>query len=124
MKLDGKKAHSFAWGLGLSSNNQAEALDLFQGLKLLKSLNIREENVLGNSQIIINAIVSNYSPLDLRLARLITRIKDLGNSFQKLNFFHVLRINNKDADLEANQAVLLSAVDMMRDGEETWEPIP
>lgn len=41
-----------------------------------------------------------------------------------MNLFHVLRINNKDADLEANKAALISVGDMMRDGEETWEPIP
>ena len=41
-----------------------------------------------------------------------------------MNFFHVLRDNNKDADLEANKAALLSAGAMIRDGEETWDPIP
>lgn len=86
LKSDGKKAHSFPWGLSLSSNNQAEALALFQGLELLKALNIKEANVLGNSQIIINVIVSNSPPQDLTLARLITRIKDLGNSFPKVEF--------------------------------------
>jgi hypothetical protein len=40
MKPDGTRIHNFAWGLGLSSSIQAEALALFQGL-FLKGLNIR-----------------------------------------------------------------------------------
>lgn len=124
MKPDGTRIHNFAWGLGLSSSIQAEALALFQGLKFLKGINIREANVFGNSQVIINTMVINSPSLDLRLARLISRIKDLGDSFQNLNFFHVLRVNNKDVDLEANKATLLSVGVMIRDGEETWDPIP
>ena len=73
--------HNFAWGLGLTSSIPAEALALFQGLKYLKVLDIREANVFGDSQVIINTIVTNSLPLDLRLARLISRIKVLGNSF-------------------------------------------
>ena len=46
---DGKKTHSFAWGLGHLTSIQAKALALFQGLKLLKALNISESNVFGNS---------------------------------------------------------------------------
>ena len=91
---------------------------------MLKDLNISEANVLGDSQIIINAIVSNSPALDLKLARLIVRIKGLENTFQKLNFYHVLRTNNKEADIEANKAALLSAGIKMKDEEESWEPIP
>ena len=124
MKLDGIRIHNFTWGLGLTSIIQEKALALFQGLKFLKGLNIREANVFGESQVIINTIVTNSLPLDFRIARLISRIKYLGDSFQNLNFFHMLRFNNKDADLEANKETLLSAGVMLRDGEETWDPIP
>lgn len=115
----GKKIHSFAWGLGHSTSIQVEALALFQGLKMLKYLNISEANVFGDSQIIINAMVSNSPALDLKLARLIVRIKGLENAFQKLNFYHVLRTNNKEADIEANKAALLSAGIKMKDEEES-----
>ena len=81
MKPDGIRIHNFAWGLGLTSSIQAKALALFQGLKFLKGLNIRDANVSGDSQVIINTVVTNSPPLDLRLARLISRIKDLGDSF-------------------------------------------
>lgn len=120
----GEKIHSFSWGLGHSSSIQAEALALFQGLKILKDLNISEANVIGDSQIIINAMISNSPALDLKLARLISRIKGLENAFQKLNYYHVLRTHNKEADIATNKAALLSTWVKMKDEEESWGPIP
>ena len=91
---------------------------------MLKDLNISEENVIGDSPIIINAMVSKSLALDLKLARLIARIKGLENAFQKLNYYHVLRTHNKEADLEANKAALLSTGVKIKDEEESWESIP
>jgi hypothetical protein len=54
----------------------------------------------------------------------VSRIKSLIKSFQSINFFHVLRENNKDADAEANKAALLSAGSLLRDRDEDWDPIP
>ena len=124
MNPDGIRIHSFAWGLGTASSIQAEALALFQGLKMLKVLNIREVNVIGDSQVIINTMVTRSKPKDLRLATLIHRISELGDSFQNLNFYHVLRANNKEADTEANKAALLTVGALLRGGQEIWEPIP
>ena len=69
-------------------------------------------------------MVTHSKPMDLRLARLIFRVTDLRDSFQKLNFYHVLRANNKEANIEANKAVLLTAGALLRGGQESWEPIP
>ena len=88
------------------------------------NLEIKEANISGDSQVIIKIMVTNSSPRDLRLARLISRIRSLGKLFQNLKYFHVLRDNNKEADLEANKATLLSVGATIRDGDETWDPIP
>eukprot|EP00253_Pinus_taeda_P006464 PITA_06464 len=81
LNQSGEKIHSYAWGLGFTTSIQAEALALFQGLKALKELDINEATVIGDSQVIINAMVSNIPVSDLNLARLITRIKGMGNNF-------------------------------------------
>lgn len=120
----GEKILSYAWGLGYSTSIQAEALALFQGLKILKDMSINEAIVIGNSQVTINAMVSNTPVLDLNLGRLITRIKGLENNFQNLKYYHVLIIHNKKADIEANKVALLSVGVKLKDEEETWEPIP
>ena len=56
---DGIRIHSFVWGLGITSSIQAYALAPFQGLNIMKMLNIREANVIGDSQVIINIMVTH-----------------------------------------------------------------
>jgi len=69
-------------------------------------------------------MATNSPVSDLKLARMLTRIKGLESYFQNLRYYHVLRTNNKEADIEANTAVLLLAGTKLKDGKETWEPIP
>ena len=78
--------------------------------------------MIGDSQSIVKAIVDNFVPKDLRFARLVKRIKSMSKTLQRVNFFHVLRENNKDADIEASKATLLSTG--TSDREDEWVPIP
>ena len=87
-------------------------------------LNIREVNDIRDSQVIINTMVTRSETKDLRLARLIHKILDLGDSFHNLNVYHVLRANNKEADNEANKAALLTVGALLKGRHEIWEPIP
>ena len=121
---DGVKVLSYTWGIGYNTSIQAEALALLQGLKQLKSLGIRVALVLGDSQSIIKTMVDSNFPSDLRLSRLIRRIRVLTNSFQTLNFYHVKRGNNTEADAEANKAVSLPLGVIDRDGVKSWDPVP
>ena len=63
-------------------------------------------------------------PKDVRFTRLMKQIKSIYKTLHKVVFFHVLRENNKDADLEANKATLLSVGTLSRDGGEDWVLIP
>lgn len=120
----GEIIHSFAWRLGHTTSVQAEALALYQGLKILQDTNIETANVIGDSQIIIDAMISSSAVTDLKLSSLIARIKGFGKCFQSLDYFHVLRALNKEADKEANKATLLSTWIKQKDKEESWDPIP
>eukprot|EP00253_Pinus_taeda_P029236 PITA_29236 len=121
---DGRIESRYAWGVGFNSSIQAEALALLQGLKMLISLGIKDAIIFWDSQSIIKAMVDKSSPSDLRLSRLLSRIRVLTNTFQNLEFLHVKRENNKEADAEANKAVLLPPGALLRDGDEGWDPIP
>jgi len=114
----------FAWGLGQSTSMQAEALALLQGLKQAKAIGIIEVSIIGDSQSIIKSLVEDSSPADIRLARVISRIKILVKSFQTASFLHALRENNKDVDLEANMAVPLPAGFLLTERSEEWDSIP
>lgn len=102
---------------------QAEALALFQGVIFLKELGIQEENIFGDSQVIIRAVVINSNLVDLQLARLFTRIKSIWKSLH-LTYFHVLRTNNKASDIQANNAVHLEAGTILKNKETLWVLIP
>eukprot|EP00253_Pinus_taeda_P018975 PITA_18975 len=121
---DGRIESRYAWGVGFNSSIQAEALALLQGLKMLTYLDIKDAIIFGDSQTIIKLMVDKTTPSDVRLARLISRIRILINTFQNLEFLHVKRENNKEADAEANKAVLLPPGTLLRDGEESWDFIP
>eukprot|EP00253_Pinus_taeda_P017362 PITA_17362 len=79
---------------------------------------------LGHSTSIQAEALALYQVLDLKLTRLISKIKGLGKGFQKINYFHVLRVLNKEADKEANKAALLPIGIKQKDKEESWDPIP
>jgi len=63
--------HRFAWGLGHTTSIQAKVMALFQRIKTLKVLGLTEATALGDSQVIINAMVTKKNPVDFRLARTI-----------------------------------------------------
>jgi ribonuclease HI len=67
---NGKQEVSFKWGLGGATNNQAEALALYQGLKILDPRQIMNLTVIGDSAIIIR-LMRCSSSCDGNLARLI-----------------------------------------------------
>lgn len=77
--------------MGHSTNMQAEAMVLLQGLKHLKVLGIEKANILRESQSLIRILVDNASPRDFWLARVVARIRKLVGSFLQVNFFHILR---------------------------------
>ena len=109
--------------MGYNTSIQAEALALFQGLKQAKALGIKEIIVIRDSQSIIKTMVEKSVPSDFRFARVVARIKTLVKSFQRINFFHVLRENNKESDSKENKVVHLSAGSLSRDWVEDWDPI-
>lgn len=71
----------FAWGLGQTISIQAEALALLQGLKQAKAYGNSDVNIIGDSQSIIKVLLEDSSPADIRLARVISRIRILVKSF-------------------------------------------
>ena len=107
---------SFSWGLGSDTNNMAEALALWQGLRIAKNQGITELTVLGDSRIIIQAMNENLIPNQMHLKWLIHKIKVLALAFSKIKFFHVLRENNKDVDQAANLGSSLSPGELKING--------
>ena len=85
-----------------------EALALWQGLQIAKNQGITKLTVLGDLRIIIQAMTENSLPNQMHLKQLIQKIKLLSLSFFKIEFYHVLRKTNKEADRAANLGSSLS----------------
>jgi ribonuclease HI/exonuclease III len=106
----------YAIGLGIASNNLAEALALWQGLCHAQSIGIRDLVIIGDSRLLIQAIVLPKHTKNAKLNNLIERIRLLLRGLRSFQIYHVLRALNRDADIEANRGVELAKGNTLANG--------
>ena len=106
----------YAIGLGIASNNYAEAMALWQGLGHAHSMGIRDLVIIGDSRLLIQAIILPKNTKNAKLNNLIDRIRLLLRGLHSFQIFHVLRALNKDADVEANRGVELAMGNTLANG--------
>lgn len=99
---NGKKIVTYEWGLGQISNNKVEAYNLLMGTRMIKKRGIQNPIILGDSTIIIEAMVRNKNPSNEFMSRIIERIRRNLEGSGNVTFKHVLRIHNHQADHHAN----------------------
>eukprot|EP00253_Pinus_taeda_P010228 PITA_10228 len=114
----------FHSGLGIETNNRAEALALWQGLNLAINRNILSLFVFGDSRLIIQDLLFPKTPHQVHLAPIIKKIRLLLPKFNKIAFFHILRALNTQADLEANLGSLCSRRSLVINSTESSCAIP
>jgi ribonuclease HI len=88
-----------------STNNHAEYAGLILGLQQAKELGIKNLNVEGDSEVVINHMKGIYKCKSPNLIELHNTAKELEQYFDKINFIHVLRNKNKRADELSNISV-------------------
>jgi ribonuclease HI len=98
----------YALGLGIATNNSAEAMALWQGLCQASKHGIQNLIIIGDSRMIISAIIRSSKNQSAQLNNLLDKIRLLLRSFTSYKLFHVLRDLNEDADAEANRGALLA----------------
>lgn len=103
----GNKITDFAWGLGRKTNNEAEWLALIFSLEMASNYSIANLKVYGDSRHVIQIMRRGYASPGSKADRYLQRIKTISLS-SKASFFHILRENNRVADLAANQGFKLS----------------
>ena len=100
----GRNIVSYEWGMGIMTNNKAEAYSLLLGTSIARKIGLRNLLILGDSAIIITAMTSgkdfNQAALNNIKGRIRENTKFLGNVI----FKHILRANNEEADKQANKA--------------------
>lgn len=102
----GNKVADFSWGLGISTNNQAEWLALYHSLEIAVTLNMEHLQVFEDSRHVIQAMRNGNSHKSAKSQRIQKRIKSLKLPIDT-PFFHVLRDLNPIANKMANVGVTM-----------------
>ena len=106
------------------SNNKAEALALWQGLRQAQERNLESLVVFGDSKLIIQALRSKKFPTNIFLISIIKKILLSVSKFRAISFFHILCGLNEKTDLEANKAAVLGRSILVVNGRDSHCIIP
>jgi len=87
------------------TNNQAEYRGLILGLQQAKNMGIKNLRVEGDSLLVINHMKCIYRCQSRLLLDFYNTAKDLECYFEKIEYYHIYRKDNKRADQLSNIAV-------------------
>jgi ribonuclease HI len=91
---EGNKVLEFSWGLGNTTNNHAEVLATYMGLRLIPENRSTRLTIIGDFDLIIRGLCKSLKTTHPNISRTLLRIKDLENKFDKISYYHVLRTQN------------------------------
>ena len=92
-----------------ASNNEAEYEALIAGLMPAKEMGTRRLNIKSDSQLVVNQVRGGYQAKDTKMASYLEHVDELRKEFLELNFFHVGREENSQADALANLGSAMEA---------------
>jgi probable phosphoglycerate mutase len=102
---DGTVLIEIAEGLGETTNNVAEYTAAILGLEAAQGLGAQEVLLRSDSQLMINQMTGRYRVKTAHLQPLHRRVSDLVRGFRRVEFEHVPRGENAEADRLANAGV-------------------
>ena len=105
---------TFAWGLGIRSNNESKWLALIQSLHILKVKKIRKALIIGDSRHVIYKLINGYITGAVNFRRLYGKAMLLMSS--NYEAYHILCHNNSAADSLANVGASFSQGQYSQDG--------
>ena len=100
-----ERIDTFSECIGETTNNQAEYQALIKGLELAVKHKVKELICYLDSELVVKQVNREYKVKDKKLAKVFVKIWNLSLKFKKVDFIHVLRENNKEADALVNKAL-------------------
>lgn len=91
--------------LGTATNNVAEYTALVRGLELARAYGVRELTVFSDSELLVKQMRGEYKVKNADLKALNAEAAALCRRLGVVNFAHVLRGQNRDADRLCNEAL-------------------
>ena len=104
-KTETIEERSFRFPTSSGTNNEAEYYALIKGLKLALDCNIKSIIVEGDSNLILNQMTGKYQVKAENLIPLYNSAKILDEQFDYIEYRHIKREFNKEADKLANKAL-------------------
>lgn len=104
---NGEIEMKFTGGLGITSNNQFEALAFWKGLKMASSRGFRHISLIRDSMIVIKICLKIKDQNEEDLPPIFLRIGILLKKFEVFDIYHVRRENNQIVDEQANRGTNL-----------------
>ena len=102
---DGSVLAEVAEGLGETTNNVAEYTAVIRGLERALELGATDVLLRSDSQLLINQLTGRYRVKTAHLQPLHRRVRELGARFDTIEYEHVRRERNTEADRLANLGV-------------------
>ena len=102
---DGVVLAEVAEGIGETTNNVAEYRAVIRGLERARELGASDVLLRSDSQLLINQLTGRYRVKTPHLQPLHRRVRELAAGFGSIEFEHVRRERNVEADRLANQGV-------------------
>lgn len=102
---DGEVLAEISEYIGETTNNQAEYKAILAALEKAVKLGATELECFLDSELVVKQLNGEYRVKNKDLAPLFVKIYNLTHSFKKVEFKHVRREQNKEADKLANEAM-------------------
>jgi len=104
---DGIKLFAISEYLGINTNNYAEYMAAIRALEELQKMNLQNESVRlhADSKLLVEQVRGAWKVKHPNIKPLYTKLKKLLESFPDIEFVHVPREKNKEADSLANEAL-------------------
>lgn len=100
-----EKIYEMGAYIGETTNNQAEYTAILEGLRTALERKINDLTCYLDSELIVRQLNRKYKVKNANLKPLFQKVTELAEKFDRIEFRHVLREKNKDADLLVNKAL-------------------
>jgi ribonuclease HI len=108
----------YSWGLGNTSNNVAETYASWQRVRIAKIRGLRKLIILGDSMIMIRALINHKDIGNKAISGTISQVLSLIKEFDEYKFFHIKHHLNSQVDRWAKQGSMLGESVFVVNGEQ------
>lgn len=105
LTIDGKEVEAKGEVIGKATNNQAEYEALIKGLSYAKKKGVSRITCYLDSELVVKQMRGEYRVKDIDLKKLFEKAKGLTSQFALIEFIHIRREKNKQADKLVNLAL-------------------